>query len=196
MAAPRSWLGLAVIMAAFLSSTACGGDPPNKELQEAQAAITAAETAGADQYAHEEFSAARDALARAHAAVTERDYRLALNHALDSRDRAQHATKDATDQRIAARAAADHTLTTTSTALAELKVKLKAAERAHAASRLLTTARRAVTDGEQHLQKARAAFGAGQYRDVGTSLNDVTARFAGTERDLDAAVPASSRRRR
>ena len=70
---------------------ACGGEPPDKEMQQAQGAIDAARAAGADQYAHEEFAAAQEALTHANEAVEQRDYRLALNHALDSRERAQNA---------------------------------------------------------------------------------------------------------
>ncbi len=53
-------------------------EPPAKELSQAQGAIDAARAAGAAEYAVEEFTAASDTLARAHQAVTERDYRAAL----------------------------------------------------------------------------------------------------------------------
>ena len=191
----RFWFGFALI-AAFLAATACGGDPPDKEMKQAQDAIVAAETAGADQYAHEEFTAAQDALTRAHGAVSERDYRLALNHALDSRDRARHAVKDATDQKAIARADADRALTATDAAIAEVKVKLKAAEHAHVPSRLLRDARRTVADGEQRVQEARTAFDRGNYRDVAGALTPSTARLAGTARDLETATRSASRRRR
>src|SRR4029077_14429983 len=74
----RLLLSLAVLVA--MTGAACGGDPPDKEMQQAQSAIDAARTGGADQYARDEFTAAQDALKRAQEAVTERDYRLALNN--------------------------------------------------------------------------------------------------------------------
>ena len=46
---------------AALTVRACG-DPPDKEIQQAQAAIDAARAAGADRFAREEFAAAEDAL--------------------------------------------------------------------------------------------------------------------------------------
>src|SRR2546430_13034827 len=53
------------------------------------------------------FSAATEALKNAHAAVEARDYRLALNYALDARDRAQAAARDAADRKATARSDAD-----------------------------------------------------------------------------------------
>jgi hypothetical protein len=78
-------------IAVGLSTPACGGDPPDKEIKQAQAAIEAARGAGAGQYAKTEYAAAQDALKRATDAVADRDYRLALNHALDARERAEAA---------------------------------------------------------------------------------------------------------
>src|SRR5205807_5231258 len=101
MLGARRWL-LSVAIAAAIGNAACG-DPPDKEMQQAQGAIDAARAAGADQYAHADFVAAQEALKRAQDAVDQRDYRLALNHALDSRERAQNAVKAAADQKAAAR---------------------------------------------------------------------------------------------
>ena len=86
----------ACILAAVLV-TACGGDPPNKEMDQAQGAIDAARAAGADRYATTEYTAANDALTRAQDAVGQRDYRQALNEALDSREHAQNAAREAAD---------------------------------------------------------------------------------------------------
>ena len=88
------WLVL-IFCTAFLAS-ACG-DPPTREMDQAQGAIDAARAAGADRYATEEYQAAVDALKQAQEAVAQRDYRLALNHAIDSRERAQNAAKQAAE---------------------------------------------------------------------------------------------------
>ena len=55
-------------------------------MQQARSAIAVARTTGAETYARDEFTAAQDALAQAERAVRDRDYRLALNRALDSRE--------------------------------------------------------------------------------------------------------------
>src|SRR3954449_13445947 len=100
----RLLLSLAVLAA--VAGAACG-DPPDKEMQQAQGAIDAARAAGADQYAREEFTAAQEALKHANEAVADRDYRLALNYALDSRERAQNAAAMAADGKATARVDAD-----------------------------------------------------------------------------------------
>ena len=78
---------------------ACG-TPPHKEMDQAQGAIDTARAAGADRYAPDEFRAAERSLTLANEAVGQRDYRLALNHALESREQAQ------TSARLAAEAQA------------------------------------------------------------------------------------------
>src|SRR5438552_16737193 len=94
---------LSLALVAALAATACG-DPPDKEMQQAQGAIDAARAAGADQYAHDEFAAAQDALKRSHEAVDQRDYRQALNTALDARERAQTAAHESVNTKAIARA--------------------------------------------------------------------------------------------
>ena len=58
-------------------------------------------------YARDEFAAAQDLLKRAGEAVAQRDYRLALNYALDSREQAQNAARLAADGKASARVEAD-----------------------------------------------------------------------------------------
>src|ERR1700736_2016696 len=100
-------LGMVWLIAVSILSTACRDDPPEKEMRQAQGAIDAARAAGADRYAHDELVAATETLKRARAAVDDRDYRLALNNAIDSREHAQNAAKQAADNKAIARADAD-----------------------------------------------------------------------------------------
>src|SRR3954468_2621559 len=127
---------LALIIALLLSTAACGGDPPEKEMQQAQGAIDAARAAGADQYAHEEFAAAQEALKHANEAVEQRDYRLALNHALDSRERAQNAAKLAADGKAAARTQADRAINAAQAEINAVEARVKTAETAKASKML------------------------------------------------------------
>jgi len=73
------------LVVTLLVLPACA-EPPSKEINQAQGALDAARAAGADQYATDEYRAAASALKSANDAVTQRDYRLALNFALDSRE--------------------------------------------------------------------------------------------------------------
>ena len=189
----RLLLSLAVPVA--MAGAACGY-PPDKEMQQAQGAIDAARAAGADQYARDEFTAAEDALRRARDAVVQRDYRQALNNALDARERALAATKEATDRKATARVAAEHALGEANVALNQSRTKLKAAETAHAPPKALSAGRRAIGDAEIAVQKARTTFLQGDYLVSVDAAGSAATRLRAATRDLDAAMTAAGRRRR
>jgi len=186
---------LPIVWLLALTVSACG-DPPDKEIQQAQGAIDAAKAAGADLYARDEMAAAEKALKDANAAVGDRDYRLALNDALDAREHAQTAAKQASDGKAAARGDADRALRDANAALAETRARFKTAETAHVAPRTLADARRLIADGDATLQKARTAFSQGRYADVEDTIAGTTTRLLATARDLESAAAAGSRRRR
>jgi Domain of unknown function (DUF4398) len=110
----------------FLPLVAGCGDPPVKELNQAQGAIDAARAAGADSYATEDYAAAVDALKRAEEAVAQRDYRLALSQALESRERAQTAAKLAANQKAAVRSQAERLLAEVTSAVSVASARLAA----------------------------------------------------------------------
>ncbi|MBA2355071.1 MAG: hypothetical protein H0V80_10430 [Acidobacteria bacterium] len=103
---------------AILFLTAACAAPPQKEMDQAQGAIDTARAAGAAQYAAAEFAAAETALRRSNEAVTQRDFRQALNQALDARERAQTAAREAADMKAVARGQAESALTGLELALA------------------------------------------------------------------------------
>ena len=190
----RRSLVVTLVLVTF-SSFACGGDPPDKEMQQAQNAIDQARAAGADRYAVEEFTAAVDALKNAHVAVDQRDYRLALNDALDSKERAENSAKLAADGKAAARSAADKALTAANAAVAAADARLKAATAGKAAPKALAGARSALSQAQRHVQDARTAFTGGDYY---TALSAASAATQSTKAVNDAleATPAGNPARR
>src|SRR6266849_6282336 len=152
MLSTRRVLRCVAVLASLAVASACGGNPPDKEIKQAEAAIAAARGAGANQYAKAEFAAAQDALKRATDAVADRDYRLALNHALDARERAEAAAKQASNGRVVARADADRALRDLAAALSDARARLKTAEAARVAPRMVGDTRRAIADGEGTVQ--------------------------------------------
>jgi Domain of unknown function (DUF4398) len=186
---------LSSAFAAALAVAGCG-DPPDKEIQQAQGAIDAARAAGADEYATAEFAAAQAALKRANDAVEQRDYRLALNNALDARDRAQNAAKQAADGKAVARTEAEHALGMTTNALNDAHVRLRSAERNRGAARLLAGPRQVIDDADTALQKARAEFTRADYRAVVETLRETASRLRSAAHDLEAAGPTAPRRKR
>jgi hypothetical protein len=186
----------ALLVVVFTLSTclACG-DPPDKELQQAERAIDAARVKGADRYAGDDFAAAEAALKSARDAVDQRDYRLALNRALDAEARAQAAGADAETRRAAVQADADKAVSAATRALTIAQARLQAAEASRLRPRALTAPRRAIEAAERNLQEARTAFGAGDYLAARDTARGANTRLAEATRAIDSAMPPSSRRR-
>lgn len=184
-------------LVAALAGAACG-DPPDKELQQAKAAIDAARTAGAEQFARDEYAAAQDSLKRANDAVAQRDYRLALNLALDARERAQNATKEATDGTTAARTRAERAIADAATALADARSRLRAAERLRVPPKKIAAAHQTIDAEDDALQEARTRFSRGDYVGATDAANATAAKLRGSTADLvaSAAPPAKALRRR
>jgi hypothetical protein len=193
MSSRRLLLSLAIVAAA--TGAACG-DPPDKEMQQAQGAIDAARATGADQYARDEFTAAEAALKRAQDAVAQRDYRQALNDALDARERAQTAAKDTVNRKATARADAEKALADATAALNESRAKAKTAETGRANARALSAARSAMGVGESSLQEARTAFERGDYLIANEKARDAATRLRASTHEIESVAPPGGRRRR
>ncbi len=132
-------------------------------MDQAQGSIDAARAAGADRYAVEQYTAAVKALQNAQNAVGQRDYRLALNYALDSRDGAQKAAKEAASQQAILRSAAERRLGQVTASLDQARQRLKAAESARVPRRALAAARAAIASAEGSLQKAGTSIQESNY---------------------------------
>jgi hypothetical protein len=137
-------------------------EPPAKELSQAQGALDAARAAGAAEFAAEEFKAASDTLARAHEAVTQRDYRAALSYALDSSERAQVAAKAAVEGRVKARVAAEQAINEVATVRAQVEARLASPEARRVPAAARRSAQRAVEAATAAMTAARSAVEQGQ----------------------------------
>ncbi len=184
----------ALVLAAALV-IACG-TPPNKEMDQAQGAIDAARAVGADRYAATEFQAATTSLELANDAVAQRDFRLALNHALESRDPAQNAAREAADTRARIRGEVERAMAEVAGLLAQANATLTAAEKARVARATLTEARSALAEVNADVQEAGAAMKADDFMAAQPPLMGVKERIEGVTASLEAAMSQSSRRRR
>jgi len=168
---------LSAVLAAVLVFAGCA-EPPQKELDQAQAAIEVAVSAGAERFAADGLAGARTALMQARDAVNQRDYKLALSHAIDSREKAQAAARAAAGAQATLRREVDTTLVDVTARLdraraliAHGSVPRARLRRARAAEAKLTTL----------LQEARTAVKAQDYGKAKTLLSAV-------EKDLDALL--------
>jgi hypothetical protein len=182
-----------LIVAACLVS-ACA-EPPNKEIDQAEGAIDAARAAGADRYAQTEYTAATASLKSANDAVTQRDYRLALNHALESREHAQNAAREAADTKARTGAEVERQMAQIAALLAQANTRLAGAQRSRGAARV----RQPASDLEAvnaAVQKAGEQIKADDYFGARTTLNGVVERIQKAISAIDAVAGSQSQRRR
>ena len=189
----RSWSATFLVVA--LLASACA-EPPNKEIGQAQGAVDAARAAGADRYATEEYTAATQALKEAGDAVTQRDYRLALNHAIESREHAQNAARQAADTRARLRGDVERSLAQVAAVLAQANARMAAAEQARVPRRALRDAQQALARVNADVQKAGAAVQADDYTTAQSALNGMKERIEAVIASLNTIGGAQAPRRR
>jgi hypothetical protein len=182
-------------LALLLLLTACGS-PPHKEMDQAQGAIDAARAAGADRYAREQFTAATTSLAAATQAVDQGDYRLALNHALESREHAQNAARIAAETQGKLRADLERSRAEVTALLAQASGRLSTAEKTRIPRRVITDVRGAIAAAKVEMQKAGVALEAGDIAEAEAVLAGAKQRLSDVIAELDTALRAQNARRR
>lgn len=182
-------------LCALLALAAAGcADPPTKEIDQAQAAIEVAVSGGAEQFAEADLASARTALVQARDSVSQREYKLALGHALDSRERAQTATRHAAEAREAL-------MRETQASLAEVMALQARAQRVIAAAvsgAPRTRARRARPEQAsltRRVQEARTLVESGDIVKAGTVLPALKTDLTGFLEELEGAPAAQSSRK-
>jgi hypothetical protein len=180
----------ALFFAALLS--ACS-DPPVEERQQAQGAIEAARAAGAETYATAEFNDAQSALKRYDDAVAQRDYRQALSAALEARDRAYDAAKQASNKKSEQRSQADRLAAELDTLVTSASARLTSgsARPVGASAERLKAVRDA---GRIALQEARTLA---EKQDYPAAVAKLTPAIADFRRELNAPpAPAQAKRKK
>jgi hypothetical protein len=184
------WRALAWSLVVALAVAACS-EPPSEERKQAENAIAAARAADAANYAPQELQDAEAALKKYDDAVAQRDYRQALNGALEARDRAYEAVKQAGSAKIEFRTQAEqliveldalNTRGAVTTGAPGARAVGPAAERHRAALRAATAA----------LQEARTLLGNMDYRGA---VNVLTPAVQALRRELPVE-PASPKRKK
>ena len=173
-------LALACFLATAMLTVACGDDPPQTEMQQAQSAIDAARAAGADEYAHDELAAAEGALARARTAVE----RARLPAGAQPLARQPRARADRRERKPPARRR-PHASTpsvrsqTAAATIAEARSRLKAAQTGGAPARRLAAARRSIAAGDQARAKSARSVRSGQLPERAAGIERADHAFGG-----------------
>jgi hypothetical protein len=178
----------------LLAITGCSG-PPQKEIDQAQSALDAARAAGAERYATVEYEAASSALQKAHAAVGQRDYRQALNYAIDSRQRAVEAERHAADGKTRAKTTTEALYGEVATVANRLQAALRAAETTPP-SKALRAGQASLRDARALLQKASASIGGGNYQEATKTLTEVRKKLDAALADVQNIPPRPARKRK
>jgi hypothetical protein len=160
--------------------TGCS-EPPQKEIDQAQVALDAARDAGAGRYASSEYTAAASSLEKARSAVDQRDYRQALNYALDSRQRSAEAARLAAEEKSRAKRDVEALYGEAATRANRLQSALRTAETGGVPAKSLKNPQASLRGARATLQKASAAISAGNYDDAGKWLTEVRGK-------LDASI--------
>jgi hypothetical protein len=113
--------------------------------------------------------------------------RLALNHALDARERAQDAAKKAADQQATLRSGAERRLGELTAMLDQANQRLAAAEAARVPRRTLMAPRAAIAAASASLQKAGTEIHDGDYQASQTRLSDSAVSLRAAIVEIDAA---------
>jgi hypothetical protein len=179
----------------LLLHTSCAA-PPNKEIGDALNALKSAKAAGADRFAAESYAAAADAYRLANEAVLDGDYRLALNRALESREHAQTAVRQAADVNIRARSGVHQAMTDVAMLFAQVTSKIQEAERAGTPRGSIANARNALAQVSGSVQEAGTAMNAEEFARAEPILAEVKERLNKTLESLEAGMPQSQRRPR
>lgn len=190
----RLWCRARLACLLVVLASACAS-PPNKEMDQAQGAIDAARAAGADRYAPSEYTAATTALKDANAAVEQGDYRLALNHAIDSREQAQNAARVAADTRARVRGDVERSIAEVNALITQVNAWI-ASPVAARTPRTRRTAQQVVTTSTAEVQKAVSAMQAEDYAAAQKLLDTTKERLQKVLPAAPKAVAAQSTRRR
>jgi hypothetical protein len=182
-----SWLLVALV------ATSCAS-PPHKEIDQAQGAIDAARAAGAERFAATEYAAALDALKLANDAVAGRDYRLALNYALESSEQAQNAARSAADTRAKLRGDIERSVAETKALLAQARARLDGPAGAQVPRRVRRNAGQTLIQVDGQLQKAVAALQAEDYTGAQRVLTGAKERIQGVVETISPRPAAQSPR--
>jgi hypothetical protein len=185
----RAWVLALVLL------TACG-TPPHKEIDQAQGAIDAARAAGGDRFATDEFNAATASLKLANDAVAQRDYRLALNHAIESREHAQNAARLAAETHGRMRGDVERASIEVTSLIAQASGRLTTAERARVSRRVIADVKKSLATVNADVQKAGAAAEAQDYVKAQALLMGAKERVTRVIDRLDTALRGQNVRRR
>jgi hypothetical protein len=165
-------------------------------MDQAQGAIDAARAAGAEQYAGNEYTAATQALKQANDAVAARDYRLALNYALESREQAQNAARTAADTRAKLRGDVERSIAEAKSLITQARARMDGPSGAQIPRATRRSAQSRLRQLEGELQKADASLQEEKYAEAEKLLTGIKQQIQSVVTTISRGSSSQSQRRR
>ena len=137
----------------------------------------------------------RKALTQANEAVTARDYRLALNYALESREQAQNAARTAADTRAKLRGDVERSIAEAKSQMAQARARMEGPSGAQIPRSTRRTAQQRLKQLEGELQKADAGLQAEKYMEAERLLMGVKKQIQSVVTTISRGPSSQSQRR-
>jgi len=168
-------MSLLLILGIILLSSCA--KPPDKEMQAARDAVSAAMNAEANMYVPDLFTSAQDSLNQAETFVSEKKYGDAKRLALFAKSWADSAAAMAETKKEEMKASAEN-------AIAEATTKLDAMKKMKVTPKMKKEMDKTVKTCEASLADAKKALEAGNYKQASDLANDVISRIAKAEEGM------------
>lgn len=177
-----STLAFMLAVASFLASCS---KPPKEEIQQAEAVIDSARSAGAEVYDREEFYSATEALGQSKAYVDSGKYGQARDAALLATDKAHEAMVKAGATKRQLQSDLGDSLEELRASLDSLKVILDAAaNKKHLSAKTLAARRQELKEIGESLTSLEAKIGAGELQTAAENVLQVRSQLASLSKEL------------
>jgi len=178
-------MSLLLILGIILLSSCA--KPPDKEMQAARDAVSAAMNAEANMYVPDLFTSAQDSLNQAETFVSEKKYGDAKRLALFAKSWADSAAAMAETKKEEMKASAEN-------AIAEATTKLDAMKKMKVTPKMKKEMDKTVKTCEASLADAKKALEAGNYKQASELANDVISRIAKAEEGMKKPVAGTKKK--
>lgn len=182
----RKFAGAALLACIALLAVSCA-QPPEEEINAAQAALDAAKQAQADVYASGTYQSASTALSDARSKVDGGDYEGAKADAIRAKELADRSVSEASAAKQRMRDDAQAVINRVSPALADARAAVEAAPSGKGADSDLDQLRADISQAESSLSSARSDLNAGKFNTALESAKSAESRVSGIKSSVEMA---------
>ena len=183
----KSVLSVGLVLSLTITLMSCA-QPPQQELDAAQASLNEAKNAEADIYASDTYQSARTALDEANAQVGEKDYETAKASAIRAKDLADQARAEGEANKQRTRDEAQAIVNRTSTGLTDARTGINGAPRGKGADDDIDQLRSDLGQVETGLSDARGNLNSGRFKDAVDQARNAESRLGQVQGAMQTAM--------